>query len=71
MGFLKFFNTLEAPKVESVQLKRVALEKKDGRWMSPEENLSYETDAAMLKKIHEQRAKEYTEIKNNFDLKKN
>jgi len=71
MGFLKFFNALEAPKNEEVKLKRVPVEKIDGHWTPREENLSYETEAGMLKKIHEQRAREYTEIKNTFDLKKN
>lgn len=73
MGLLNFFRENEMPTAEPVKLKRVPTEKNDGHWAPKEkgENSNYENEAEMLKKIHEQRAKEYSEIKNHLESLKN
>ena len=74
MGLLNIFKSMEAPTREPVEppkLKRVPAEKNDGYWAPKNEALNYNDNPEMLAKIREQRNKEFSEIKNSLESRKN
>jgi len=74
MGLFNIFKSMEAPTIEPAEtpkLKRVPAEKNDGHWAPKNETLSYDDNPEMLAKIREQRDKEYAEIKNDLESRKN
>jgi|GEM_PF-2540525 len=74
MGLLNIFKSMEAPvsePAEAPKLKRVPAEKNDGHWTPRNDALSYNDNPEMIAKIREQMDKEYAEIKNDLESRKN
>jgi hypothetical protein len=74
MGLFNFSKASETPIIERPKvsgLKRVPSEKNDGHWAPREEEVNYEDKQEILEKIHNQRAKEFSEIIRRAEENKN